>query len=36
LTDDQRLQVLSVLSRMLTYRLSDGEAAGEEGDHEPH
>jgi hypothetical protein len=36
LPDDQRVQLLRVLGRMLTDRLSDGEAAGKEGDHEPH
>jgi hypothetical protein len=36
LPDDQRLQLLRVLGRMLTDRLSDDETAGEEGDHEPH
>jgi hypothetical protein len=36
LPDDQRLQLLRVLGRMLTYRLSDGETVDEEGDHESH
>lgn len=36
LPDDQRLQLLRVLGRMLTYRLSDGETTAEEGDHEQH
>ena len=36
LPDDQRLQLLRVLGRMLTDRLSDGETTAGEGDHEPH
>ena len=36
LPDDQRVQLLRVLGRMLTDRLSDGEAVDKEGDHESH
>jgi hypothetical protein len=36
LPDEQRLQLLRVLNRMLTYRLADDEAGVEEGDHERH
>jgi hypothetical protein len=36
LSDELRLQLLSVLNRMLTDRLADGEVGNEEGDHEQH